>query len=184
MAQPVELIPLVCLRCKAPLPAEPNEAAWVCAQCGQGMRLDEEKGLVELAVNFAQAVNFTAGIPNGAKGKPFWVADGSVALQRETYSGNMSREAGMFWSQPHRFYVPAYNLTLETILETGVTFLLNPPALQPGSPAPFEPVVLPIEDVRGTAEFIVMAVEAGRKDMLKDVQFSLQLSDPVLWVLP
>jgi hypothetical protein len=178
VAKPVELIQLVCLRCKTPLPAEPVEAAWVCAQCGQGMRLDEEKGLVELAVNFA------AGIPNGTKGKPFWVADGSVALRRDTYSGNQSREAASFWSQPRRFYVPAYALPLETLLTAGTAYLLNPPLIQPGQPAPFEPVVLPIEDVRATVEFIVMAVEAGRKDMLKNLQFSLQLSDPVLWVLP
>ncbi len=178
MAQPVQLIQLVCIRCKTPVPAEPNEAAWVCAQCGQGMRLDEEKGLVELAVNFA------ASIPNGAKGKPFWVADGSVALQRDTYSGNQSREAGTFWAQPRRFYVPANALPLETLLELGTALLLKPSVMQPGSAAPFEPVVLPFEDVRATVEFIVMAVEAGRKDMLKNVQFSLQLSEPVLWILP
>jgi hypothetical protein len=178
MAQSVELIQLVCIRCKTPLPAEPNEAAWVCAQCGQGMRLDEDKGLVE------QFVNFAAGIPNGARGKPFWVADGSVALQRDTYSGNQSREAELFWSQPKRFYVPAYALPLDTLLATGTDYLLKPPVVQPGSPTSFEPVILPVEDVRSTVEFIIMAVEAGRKDMLKNVQFSLQLSDPVLWVLP
>ena len=178
MAQSVELIQLVCIRCNTPLPAEPNEAAWVCAQCGQGMRLDEDKGLVE------QVVNFAAGIPNGTRGKPFWVADGSVALQRDTYSGNRSREAELFWSQPKRFYVPAYALPLDTLLAAGTDYLLKPPAVQQGSPASFEPVILPVEDVRATVEFIIMAVEAGRKDMLKNVQFSLQLSDPVLWVLP
>jgi hypothetical protein len=178
VAQQVELIELVCIRCKTPLPAEPNEAAWVCAQCGQGMRLDEEKGLVELVVNFA------SGIPNGARGKPFWVADGSVVLQRDLYSGNQSRESELFWNQPRRFYVPAYALPLDTLLAAGTAYLLTPPAVQLGSPASFDPVVLPIEDVHATVEFIIMAVEAGRKDMLKNVQFSLRLSDPVLWVLP
>ncbi len=178
MAQPVELIQLVCIHCKSPLPAGPDETAWVCAQCGQGMRLDEDRGLVELAVNFA------SGIPNGARGKPFWVADGSVALQRETYSGNKSREAEQFWSQPRRFYVPAYALPLEDLLAAGTALLLTPPALQPGTAASFEPVILPIDDVHATVEFIIMAVEAGRKDMLKNVQFSLTLSDSILWVLP
>jgi hypothetical protein len=178
VAQPVELIQLVCIRCKSPLPAGPDETAWVCAQCGQGMRLDEDRGLVELAVNFA------SGIPNGARGKPFWVADGSVALQRETFSGNQSREADQFWSQPRRFYVPAYALPLEDLLAAGTALLLRPPTVQPGTAASFEPVVLPVEDVHATVEFIIMAVEAGRKDMLKNTQLSLTLSDPVLWVLP
>ena len=178
MAQPVELIQLVCIRCKSPLPAGSDEAAWVCAQCGQGMRLDEDRGLVELAVNFA------SGIRDGARGKPFWVADGSVALQRETFSGDKSRESEQFWSQPRRFYVPAYALALEDLLAAGTALLLNPPIVQPGTAASFEPVVLPVEDVYATVEFIIMAVEAGRKDMLKSTQLSLTLSDPVLWVLP
>jgi hypothetical protein len=29
-----------------------------------------------------------------------------------------------------------------------------------------------------------MAVEAGRKDQLKSIDFELQLSKPVLWILP
>ena len=178
MAQPVELIQLICIRCKSPLPARPDEAAWVCAQCGQGMRLDEDRGLVELAVNFA------SGIPTGASGKPFWVADGSVALQRETFSGNQSRESAQFWSQPRRFYVPAYALSLEELLAAGTALLLNPPIVNPGTAVSFVPVVLPVEDVHATVEFIIMAVEAGRKDMLSNVQFSLNLSDPSLWVLP
>jgi hypothetical protein len=142
------------------------------------MRLDEDRGLVELAVNFA------SGIPNGARGKPFWVADGSVVLQRETFSGNQSREADQFWSQPRRFYVPAYALPLEDLLAAGIDLLLRPPAVQPGTVTSFEPVVLSVEDVYATVEFIIMAVEAGRKDMLKSTQISLTLSDPVLWVLP
>jgi hypothetical protein len=41
-----------------------------------------------------------------------------------------------------------------------------------------------LEDVSAAAEFIVMAIEAGRKDKLKELDFSLKLSTPVLWILP
>ena len=56
MDRSVELIPLNCVRCGTPLPAEPDEAAWVCAQCGQGMILDPNAGLLSLQVNYSAAL--------------------------------------------------------------------------------------------------------------------------------
>jgi len=140
--------------------------------------LDDKRGLRALEIRYA------AGIAANAKGKPFWVAQGQVTMQRETYSGNKSKEAQEFWSQPRWFFVPAYTCSHVTLAEIGVRFLLKPPALQPGQPAPFEPVTLPLADVSATAQFIVMAIEAERKDKVKRVQFKLKLEPPVLWVLP
>ena len=178
MDRPVELIPLVCIKCSTPIPAEPQEVAWVCSLCGQGMLLQEQQGLTGLQVNYAE------GIPPGCNGRPFWVTEGSITLMRETYSGNKDREAQEFWKRPHTFFVPAFACNLESLLSLGTQLLLNPPAYQPGLPCPFEPVVLPLEDVQATADFIVMAIEAGRKDKLKKVDFSLQLANPSLWILP
>jgi hypothetical protein len=176
---PVALIPLVCTKCQTRVPAEPNEVAWVCSQCGQGLLLDVSKGLVPLEVNYA------ASIASNTPGRPYWVTDGRVAFaRRQTYSGNEDREAHNFWSQPRRFFVPAFNSSLDSLLDLGSKLLLQPPSLQPGSPVRFEPVTLALEDVKPLAEFIVMALEAGRKDKLKEIQFSLELTSPVLWVLP
>lgn len=180
MDQTIQLVPLVCVQCSTPIPAELHEAAWVCAQCGQGMALDPAKGLL------AVPVYYTSGIPAGGSGKPYWVADGQVTLRRETYRSNSgsAREAEQFWSAPRRFFVPAYASDTETLLRTGVSLLANPPALQTGPAMPFQAVTLSIEDIQPAAEFIVMAVEAGRKDALKKVSFSLKLSQPALWILP
>ena len=68
--------------------------------------------------------------------------------------------------------------------DLGPRLVLNPPALQSGSPAPFEAVTVTPEDMPALAEFIVLAIEAGRSDMLKQVQIQVRLSEPVLWVLP
>jgi len=177
--QPVQLIPLVCVKCQTRLPAEPGEVAWVCGQCGQGLQLDTGKGLIPLEVNY------TTGIVPNTPGKPFWVTEGKVTFaSRQTYSGNEDREAHNFWAQPRQFFVPAFNNTLEALLDLGSRFLQQPPSLQPGPASRFEPVTLALEDVKPLAEFIVMALEAGRKDKLKEIQFSLELSSPVLWVLP
>jgi hypothetical protein len=70
------------------------------------------------------------------------------------------------------------------MVEQGTRMLLQPPDLQSGSPAPFQPVVTHPEDVQVYAEFIVLGIEASRKDKLKNVDFSLSLEPPELWVLP
>jgi hypothetical protein len=180
MDQPVELIPLVCPQCTTPIPAEVDEVAWVCAQCGQGLSLDDEKGLMPLEVHYA------AGIAANMRGKPFWVAEGRVNMQRDTYgsSGKDTKAALQFWSQPRQFFIPAFSAPLETLLGLGMQLLNRPPNLQPGPTVGFEPVILYLEDVKAAAEFIVVAVEAGRKDKVKQVEFNLQLSEPVLWILP
>jgi hypothetical protein len=170
--KPIELIPLVCLQCSTPVPAEIEEVAWVCGQCGQGMYLHKGEELVPMQVNFS-------------KGKPFWVAEGQVSLRRETYGSSRNGEAEAFWSQPRRFFVPAYSGTLEELLSKGLSLLMQPPELHPGPTVRFEPVTLSQEDVLPAAEFVVVAAEAGRKDRLKKLDFELKFqAAPVLWILP
>jgi hypothetical protein len=178
MDRPVELIPMLCLKCSAPVPASPQEAAWVCSVCGQGMFLDEVEGLA--ALDF----RYMAGADPSKPGKPFWVVEGRADLERETFKGNKDREASQFWQEARRFYVAAFDCSLDTLLSLGMGMIKQPPSLQAGPPMPFEPVTLPLSSVRPAAEFILTAVEAERKDKLRRLDFTLQLSPPELWVLP
>ena len=176
----IELVPLKCIRCETPIPASPDEIAWACERCGQGMILDDDRGLAPLAVNYA------AGIEPGKKGSPYWVAGGNLQLNRQTYASfsKKDNESAEFWSQPRRFFVPAFPCDLETTINLGAGLLRSPPRLTPGQPAPFLPVTVAPADMLPLAEFIVLSMEAERKDSIKEIQFSLQLSSPELWVLP
>lgn len=178
MDQTIVLEPLVCLKCSAPIPAEPDEVAWTCATCGQGLYLDEASGLTALEINYA------ANLSPNTSGKPFWVTEGRVALERETFGSARSDEAQRFWSQPHRFMIPAFRAPLDTLLTISTNLLLNPLNPQPGPAARFEPVVMSKEDVKPAVEFIIIAVEANRSDRLKQISFTLELSQPMLWILP
>lgn len=179
MDKPVELIPLLCVNCQTAVPAEPDERAWVCGQCGQGLLLDEEHGLVPLEVHYI------AGISPEDKGKPFWVARGSVKLSRETFDRSGEAEAAQrYWGEARRFFVPAYTCPMEELLPLGRRYLSNPPVLQEGEAVSFEPVTLSINDMQALAEFIVLALEAERRDQLKRVEINLQLEQPTLWILP
>jgi hypothetical protein len=175
--QTVVLVPLLCVKCSTPIRAEPDQVAWVCAVCGQANYLDDEQGLQPLDIYYADS------LAQNAVGKPYWVADGQVTLQRETFGSSKNNEAQQFWSQPRRFFIPAYRAPLEGLLSQATTFLLNPPRLQTGPTARFEPVTMAMQDITAAAEFIVVAIEAGRPDRLKKVDFQLKLSSPVLWIL-
>lgn len=178
MDQPVELVPLMCVRCSTPLPAQPDEVAWVCAQCGQGLVLDDDKGLAELEVKYTDVL-----APN-ATGYPHWVFDGRVTIHRQTYSGNRAGESQDFWGQGRRFCIPAYTCPHDELIEHGTRLLVQPPPLREGPPSGFKPVTLSAADAIALAEFIVVAAEAGRSDMLKELQFTLETSDPELWIFP
>jgi hypothetical protein len=140
--------------------------------------LDESKGLVPLEIHY------TAGIPPNGVGKPYWVAEGQVTVQRDTYSGDKSGDAQRFWGGGRRFMLPAFAGTLENLLSLSMQFLQQPPELQPGPAARFEPVTLAPSDLTAAAEYLVMAVEASRKDNLKVVSVGVNLSPPSLWILP
>jgi len=178
MDQPVELIPLTCPKCATPIPAQPEEIAWACSGCGEGLVLNLEKGVSLMRMHYQAGLD-----PNGT-GRPFWVVEAQVAVSRQTYSGNQAAEAAQFWSQPRRFFIPAFACPLETVLTLGPQMLLQPPELKEGPRAPFAPVTVAIHDVQPMVEFIVVAVEAGRKDKLKQVQVEVKPSEPALWILP
>jgi len=180
VTEPIELVPLRCLRCETPVPAQVDEVAWVCKQCGQGLLLDEAQGLAALEVRYV------AGVAPDTKGRPYWVVDGQVSLERDTYGtwGKKNREADRFWGEPKRFFVPAFSSPLDTLLELGTNLLIHPPDLKEDTSVPFESVTLAPGDLPAIVEFIVLAIEAERKDKLKTIQVSLKLETPVLWVLP
>ncbi len=174
------LQPLQCLKCQTPLPAEPDEVAWLCPNCGQAIGLDEKQpsGLMPLEIHF------TDGIQPGQRGRPFWVAQGVVSVQRETYSGNESRQALEFWQKPRTFFIPAYTCTLDQLISLGAQLLKQPVSMMQSPACPFQPITLDFEDVRPMAEFIIMGIEAERRDMLKSVTIQLNLAPPSLWILP
>lgn len=185
-ASPIRLVPLLCVKCRAPIPARADELAWACEQCGQGLLLNPtpQPGRGESATQ-ALDIFFSRAVQPGMKGRPFWVARGQVIISdRQTYEGDEGRTARQFWAAPRLFYVPAWETELSEIITTGVYLLNNPQGLEPGSPVPFLPVVTPPADVRALAEFMVVSIEADRRDALKTVHFDLQLEPMQLWILP
>lgn len=178
------LLPLQCLKCQSPIAAEVDEVAWVCATCGQAVLLDENQaaGLAPLEIRYH------ASIRSGQPGRPFWVAQATVVVNRQIFSqlfkGNETHQAQEFWQEARTFFVPAFACSLDELVSQGMKLLRQPVAMAQGQPTPFLPVKLSMGDVYPMAEFIIMGIEAERKDMVKSVQIQLNLAPPVLWILP
>jgi hypothetical protein len=188
MTTSVELVPLKCLRCGIYVPAEEDEVAWVCQQCGQGMQLTAT-GLAALTVNWAAAREQAEAI----QWRPFWVFTGTVnMLRRETYSGgvlsalsNLIDSPEKLWSASRRLYVPAFPASLEQIETLGADLTRKQVALTPGPAAgAVSDCTLFPDDARQAVEFVVLTIEADRKDKLREVDFKLDLGEPELWILP
>lgn len=173
------LVPLMCIQCQSPIPAKPDEVAWVCATCGRGQILEDEAGLQPLEFHF------NAGLPANTPGKPVWAVEAQVTLRRSTYRGNESGGMAAFWAGPRRFFIPAYELPLDVLVNYGLNAVRQPPLLAApaAAPHPFIPVTVHRDDLAPLVEFIVVAIEAERKDMLKELVFEVQLGEAQLWVL-
>jgi hypothetical protein len=181
MTSQVGLVPLRCIRCDTPVPAEADQVAWVCNQCTQGLLLDEAEGLLPLEIHYA------AGIAPDKLGKPFWVARGRVTLQREAHQGWSNKDqktAYSFWEDPRTFVIPAFTVSLEQLLELSLEKFDVIPKDSQGQVVPFEPVTLSPMDLPALVEFLVLAREAGRKDKVRKIDISVELNSPVLWILP
>jgi hypothetical protein len=181
MTSSIELIPLICVRCQTPVPAESDQVAWSCTQCGQGLLLDENVGLVAQEIYYAQ--NDSAEL----KGKPFWVAKGRVNLDREAHQewfDQSQKQAGKFWQEEILFVIPAYILPIEELIDLSIKMLSNPPEFAEGSAFSYIPVTLSPNDLPTLVEFIVLAIEAGRKDKVKQLEVAITLEKPTLWILP
>ena len=174
----VDLVPMFCTRCSTPIEALPEEVLWVCENCGQAQMLDDERGLQPLRIHYA------AKLSNDKPGYPFWVVKGRVVIDRATFRGDYTAESQLFWSEPRRFFIPAFNVSLEKAIEMGTDFLRNQPTFEEGKPANFQPITLLPEDIHPLCEFVVTGIEANRGDALQELYFDLSLARPELWIIP
>jgi hypothetical protein len=159
------------------VPAEPDEVAWVCANCGQGLLLDEEAGLKAITVH-------SAAHPGGeATRRPYWVALGRVRFtRRESYGRDAAPNER--WGRPVQFVLPAFAATVEQAVGAGVTLLERPPELVEGEAQLLRGAAVLPDEIEPLARFVVLSIEAARDDKLEAIEFIIDLGPPELWLLP
>lgn len=173
----VELLPLLCINCETPVPAESDQVAWACSQCGQGLLLDLERGLQPLEIHYSSAVQ------PGQLGIPFWSVSVQVTMEREAEGGWLDRSehhSERFWEGKRRFYIPANPVSLSDLVWRREVLQRD---LIEGPQVPFEPVRLSPADIPSVVEFLILGIEAERSDKVKSIDLSVDLDTPQLWIL-
>lgn len=176
----VELVALKCVKCETMIQANEEEVAWTCPQCRQGNLL-APTGLLPLPVHWGGSRPGSVQL----RWLPFWVFTAVVNVTgRQTYGGN--QQPDKLWSQPRRFYLPAFTATLEQMERLGADLTKAQPALTAGPAAgSLADCTLPPDDAISAAEFVVITIEADRRDKLREIHFAINTQDnPELWLLP
>jgi hypothetical protein len=106
-------------------------------------------------------------------------------MERYIFWGiNNIDDAVEFWKKPRKFFVAAFDLPIKNIIQWGKYYLQNPMRLRSGIRSDFLPITLALEDVQAVADILVVGIEASRPDKHKEINFTLSLSNPELWILP
>jgi hypothetical protein len=181
----MKLLALRCPTCAQPLkPQNPEVVVLRCAGCGTAVSITHT-GLTTTTIEFAA--------PDVAKFDgwlPLWLFNGRVNItSRQTQGRNKQAEqdAQQLWGYPRRLYMPAWDLPTAAACQLGGDLVQRQPQFQP-SAAPsqgnFVEAVLAPEDALKLLEFVVFNVEAGRRDWLKELHFTIEAEPPQLWALP
>jgi hypothetical protein len=188
----MKLLPLRCPSCRQHLPVENDDVLVDCAHCCTAVLVDDE-GVRTADVRFAVSSRAAA---QGGRWLPYWVFHGRVHIQqRETQGGGgwgilgltPEAESRQLWGSDRYLYVPAWNLHLREAQAIGSELIQAQPAHsfvpRPES-AQVETATIMAQDAAKMLEFIVLAIEARRKDWLKRLVFELEVGPGELWLLP
>jgi hypothetical protein len=181
----MKLIPLRCPQCQAPLTPGNEDLVTVCQNC---------QTIVAISLNGPQKMKLRFAVPAGTSAAvgqwlPYWVFQGRVNITRRETQGGRSEDKNVqaLWGSPRRFYAPAWDTALAQAQSIGSRMTERQPEFQfVDQPASLQlvPAVVTPGDSRKLLEFVVLAIEAGRKDWLKKLVFDLELGEPELWAIP
>lgn len=183
----MKLLLLRCPVCVEPLSAENDDVVLTCSNCFSDVRLDEN-GVQPTAVSFIQPTQ-----PDQVTHwLPFWVMEAQVEIKkRETQGRNKDaeKEAGEMWAKPRLLYTPAWDLPVPQARQLGGSLVVRQPRLQPLATRPRDvrltTAVLTAADAQKFLTFIVLTIEAERKDWLKDLKFQIiPRKKAELWAIP
>ncbi|MEZ4518601.1 MAG: hypothetical protein R3C44_17870 [Chloroflexota bacterium] len=185
----MKLLALQCPHCASSLTPDEHDVVIACPNCKSAVLLEE--GGLRLVDDHVAAPSHK----NPQAWLPFWGFDGQVNVQsREAQNNKISLnrwistyDSQSFWNRASRFFVPAWDIDLPQASELTRSLLESQPTFQridrPDT-AIFQPAVIRPEDAQKLLELAIVTFEAARRDWLKKLDFSLEMSSPVFWVLP
>ncbi len=181
----MKLLALNCPVCgQRLLPKSRDVLVMGCGNCGTAVSIDPDKGIEQTTVQFAQT-----GSESVEAWVPLWVFDAQVKIksrQTRQRDGRSEKASQALWGTPRRLFVPAWTLNMKVARQLGTKMVEKQPQLQaiekPDGVQMAEAVVAQ-EDALKLLEFIVLSIEADRKDWLTNLQFDIETRSTELWVV-
>ena len=181
----MKLIPLRCPECQEPLAPGNDDLVLACQNC---------QTTLAISVTGPQRMDVRYAVPAGSSPKvnqwvPYWVYQGRVNVTRRETQGGSSEEIKVraLWGSPRYLYVPAWDISLHKAQAIGSQLAEQQPEFQfvkQPDAGRLVPAVISPGDGRKLLEFVVLAIEARRKDWLKNLDFYLDVGQPELWAIP
>jgi hypothetical protein len=181
----MKLVLLRCPNCAEPLKPDNDDVVLACKNCHTPVAI-AVKGAVKMPVQFAIPPRHE---PGSKRWMPFWVFTGKVNITvRETQGGrSQEKEAVSLWGVQRRFFVPAWELGSHVAQDIGSRLIERPPTygkIDRPEEAHLQTAIISPSDAKKLIEFIVLAIEARRKDWLRDLEFNLEVGEPQMWAVP
>ena len=180
----MKLVLLRCPNCARPLAPDNDDVVFMCTNCFTSVSIDQ-RGVQVANVRFALP---TRADVRTQRWLPYWVYHGRVKmLNRETQGRSDNKASQLQWANPQRMYVPAWAISMQVAQEIGSKLIQRQPAarfIERPEGAYMEAAVVSPEDAMRLLEFIILAIEARRKDWLKALDFQIDAAEPELWAMP
>ncbi len=181
----MKLLPLRCPQCNQKLEPHHNDVVVVvCTQCFTAVTL-HQTGLQPIDVHYAAPSNERVD-----SWLPVWLFHGRVILHQRQSQGSSKgadKDAAELWQRAQRLYAPAWQQPARQARELGSKLVQAQPLFQaiprPDGALLAETIITP-EDGLKLLDFIVLTIEAERKDMLRDIKFNIEAGPPALWAIP
>ena len=176
----VQLVLLRCPGCGSALDGESDGIFLYCRACGRGYELSADDALEPIPVAFA---SYAAGSRDF---HPFWVFDASLTLgarqAQRSLAQRLTRPAGLTRLFEERgsltFYCAASPGDLDAERSWSLHLTREQPELAPADRQPqIGGLALSQNDARVVAEHLFLASEIEQADVVRDLQYTLDLTN-------
>lgn len=182
----LKILPLKCEKCGGFIEAESYDVVFYCGNCSTGFELVDDN-LEPIEVKFAAA----KGGSTASIHKPFWVLDTEISFfERRTANGVVDAFSKFFLSDRGRdvlrihFYVPAFEIDLKNLKKLGIKYTQQQPSLATVGGTKLTGCRLCRKDAEKLAEYLFISVEAGKKDTLQNLRYSMKFHDAFILGVP
>jgi hypothetical protein len=187
----LRLVALKCEKCGSLLNADPGDVVYYCNNCDTGYEIiSETDEIVEVAVDFALSGN-----PMDAEVVylPFWVFDADIDISSRDAGGTLGSMARFIKTKVgagdqekpvEKFYVPAFETSMENIKKLGLEFTRQQPDFDLIKKDRITGCVYSSQDAEKIADFIFLSSEAEKPDMMKHISYTLNLTSPHVVAFP